>query len=401
MSNHVLGFNSTPTIPRGSFGSFAVSRVAIVSMILVATLTGCQASDPSSRIIFLDGASHFGSATKVKSGLRRAGYSGEFEGFVWTSFLGWGVDHLVQANSEGVAIRLANRIREVRAEYPDGYLALMSLSAGSAVILGALEHLPEGVTVDDVVLFQPSVASDRELTRALEHVRRRMIATHCRWDGILAALAISADQHLAKPAGQIGFQSPRPMTVKQRRQYIKLLSIPWQKRYASAGWGGINGWHVSSTSPGFVKRYIAPYVLTSVRHAKSRAMRDRLDAREADWQASDDPYQRQPESAPSNAYANPGDVDGSSREPFEAPDANTNSVPETDPRDQRPDPWRADPQSQPPPGDQQPRRERPVRRYQSDGDRQNPQPPSNPTAPTDTPDRDEPARERPPTRPES
>jgi len=348
MTNRVLGFNLSPATRHRTVGLIAVILISI------AALSGCQAADPTAHIIFLDGASHFGSATKVRSGLRRAGYRGEFEGFVWTSFLGWGVDHLVRANSESVAIKLANRIREVRTEHPDGYLALMGLSAGSAVILGALERLPEGQTVDDVVLFQPSVASDRELTRALEHVRRRMIATHCRWDAILAAMAISADQHIAKPAGQIGFQSPRPMSAKQRRQYIKLLSIPWQKRYAASGWGGIKGWHVSSTSPGFVRRYIAPYVLTSVRHAKSRAMRDRLDAREAEWQSTDETYQRQKDWTPP-------DAEGYEREPIDA---------------------------------------------SPEADRRGPQPSdipttSNPTVPADTPDRDEPAREPPPTRPES
>lgn len=251
-------------------------------------MLGCRASDPTSRIIFLDGAGHFGSATKVKSGLRRAGYKGQFEGFVWTSFLGWGVDHLVQANSESVANKLVDRIQQVRSEHPDGYLALMGLSAGSAVILAALERLPEDQQVDDVVLFQPSVSSDRELTPALEHVRHRVIATYCRWDAILAAMAISADQQLAKPAGQVGFKTPRPMSPKQRRQYLKLLSIPWQKRYASAGWGGIKGWHVSSTNPRFVQRYIAPYVLTSVKYAKSRALKRRIDAREAKWKTPQD-----------------------------------------------------------------------------------------------------------------
>lgn len=258
------------------------SRALLLAAALLAT--GCRAGDPSAHIIFLDGAGYFGSATQVKHGLRRAGYRGAFEGFVWTSFLGWGVDHLVTANSTAVAHKLARRIERIRSSHPDGYVALMGLSAGSAVILAALEQLPDNQSVDDVVLFQPSVASDRELTPALRHVRHRLIATYCRWDAILAALAISADQRLAKPAGQIGFKPPRPMSPEQRRQYIKLLSIPWRKRYASAGWGGIKGWHVSSTNPTFVERYIAPYILTSVKYARSRAYKRKLDAHAAQWE---------------------------------------------------------------------------------------------------------------------
>ena len=227
---------------------------------------GCASRDPSQRIIFLDGASHCGCGWSVSRGMRAAGFQGEFRGFVWTSFLLWGADHLVAARSPAKADRLARQIIVFRHMHPDGYLALMGLSAGSAVILAALERLPDDVQVDYVVLFQPSVSASRDLGPALRHVKEALYATCSGQDAILAALPVNADGQPGPPAGRTGFRVPLGLTESQRQPYRKVVNVPWRPTYRRYGWGG---GHTASTKPRFVQHVLAPRVLPKDARSKT------------------------------------------------------------------------------------------------------------------------------------
>lgn len=187
-----------------------------------------------------------------------AGYDGQFRGFVWTSFLLWGADHLLAARSTLNAKNLASYIQRYYRDQPDGQLTLMGLSAGSAVILNALERLPEGVEVENVVLFQPSVASGHDLTPALAHIRGKLYATCSRQDALLATLSVNADGQSGAPAGRSGFRIASGLTTKERRLYTKVVNLPWRKQYRQYGW---RGGHVTSTNHKFVKHIIAPRVM--------------------------------------------------------------------------------------------------------------------------------------------
>lgn len=219
---------------------------------------GCKGPDPSQRIVFLDGAGHFGAGGSVKRGLRSAGYEGEFATFRWQSGLLWGVDHLFAANSDGPARKLVGEIELHRRQHPNGYFALMGLSSASAVILNALEQLPDDIDVDAVVLFQPSVSATRNLAPAVTHVRGNLYATCSQYDGIIGALLATADGGSLPAAGKTGFRVPLTLPASQRQPYTRVVNLPWQKKYRRWGWGG---GHVSSTRSSFVKNVIAPHIL--------------------------------------------------------------------------------------------------------------------------------------------
>ena len=232
----------------------------LVGWVLASTwiLCGCRAADPSHRVVFLDGAGHLGAGAAVKRGLRAAGFEGEFTTFHWQSGLLWGVDHLLAARSEHTARVLAREIELHRRRYPDGYLALMGLSAGSSVVLSALEHLPEGVQVDAVVLFQPSVSATHNLALAMRGVREKLYATCSRSDAILAGLLATSDGGPLPAAGKIGFRVPLGLPTTQRQPYVRVVNLPWRSKYTQYGWGG---GHVTSTSAKFVEQVIAPRIL--------------------------------------------------------------------------------------------------------------------------------------------
>ena len=219
---------------------------------------GCAEVDPSKRVIFLDGAGHYTAGGSISRGLRSAGFDGEFQTFVWSSFLGAGADHLLAAYDGSKAQQLAEEIVAFRREYPNGYIAVMGLSAGTSVVISALERVPLDVQVDSVVLFQPSVSSTRDLSKALRRVRHRLYATCSRKDLILASLLVTADGESGQAAGRTGFQVPPGLERSDRMEYRKVVNMPWRERYRRYGW---RGGHVDSTGTRFVQHYIAPRVL--------------------------------------------------------------------------------------------------------------------------------------------
>ena len=228
---------------------------------LAASVLGCaggRANGPGPVVIFLDGSGWAGSASRVEAGLREAGFRGHVERFSWTAALGPGADHFLVAHKKVKAEKLAERIAERRAQFPKDELHLMGLSAGAAVIVFALEDLPPGVHVDNVVLFGPSISGDYDLSDAMQHVRGFLYATSSPHDGILAGVRLNADGETGQPAGLYGLRIPS--SVKRFESYVRIVNLPWRPPYANLGW---NGSHTGATNKRFVREVIAPRVLSN------------------------------------------------------------------------------------------------------------------------------------------
>ena len=231
--------------------------------------SGCGSGLSTPRVIYLDGSFWFSSAGSVKSGLRAAGYDGAFETFTWSTFLGWGADHLVAARSKLRAKLLAGRIETLRRHNPKGKIHLMGLSAGTGLVVKALKELPEGVEVDHVVLFSSSLSARHNLVEALEHVRGRLYATCSGGDMVLASLPVNADGGVGRAAGQRGFVLPEGLSEDEKRQYAKVVNLPWRAAYAGLGW---NGGHVRVSRSRFVRSVIAPRILSDKAFPLDRPM---------------------------------------------------------------------------------------------------------------------------------
>ncbi|MCP4591769.1 MAG: hypothetical protein GY842_13600 [bacterium] len=242
-------------------------RLAIVAVWV--TTSGCGTKPRTPTVIFLDGAGHFGYAGAVERGLRQSGYEGRFEQFVWSAFLGPGVDHLLVARAGGRANTLARKIERIRESDADGSVHLIGLSAGAAALVAALEQLDDGVMVDNVVLLSSSTSARHNLARALKHVRGHLYATASRRDGMLSMLAINADGGVGPPAGRIGVQLPRTLPPSDRSLYRKATNLPWYPAYAGYGW---DGGHTSVTSPRFIASVIAPRLRSTRRFPLDRPL---------------------------------------------------------------------------------------------------------------------------------
>jgi len=233
------------------------------------TLAGCAAPTRGPIVIYLDGAGWYTGGGGVERGLRRAGYTGAFETFTWSAFLGPAHDHLVTAHDRGLAKRLADRIAAGRKANPNESIHLIGLSAGTAVILNALETLPRGCLVENVVLLSPTVSAERDLTKAMQKVRRNLYATCSTRDAIVGTLAINADGRRGPPAGEKGFKMPRRARVATQRAYARVVNIPWKASYTGFHWDGS---HTGVTDATFVAAVIAPRLLRTERHPLDRPL---------------------------------------------------------------------------------------------------------------------------------
>lgn len=236
---------------------------------------GCADQTGGPVVYYCDGAGWYSSAASVKAGLLSAGYRGKFETFSWSAFLGPGPDHLIAARNKSVARRLSKRIEQARRKDLDSPIYVMGLSAGTAVVLSALEQLSLGVRVDHVVLLSPSVSADHDLTHAMAHVKGRLYATSSTHDGILSTIVVNADGLPGPPAGIKGFRLPGKVRRNPRAPYRRVVNLPWRPAYVAHDW---HGGHTQVTNQNFIKTVIAPRIFGAGAHPLDRSILDRVAA---------------------------------------------------------------------------------------------------------------------------
>lgn len=145
----------------------------------------------------------------------------------------------------------------------------MGLSAGTAVVLNAVEELSQGIQVDHVFLFSPSVSSMRDLIPAMSHVSGRLYATTSPHDGILKSIVTNADGGDGPPAGLSGFQYSRQGGRLGTSAYDRVFNLPWRASFLQYDW---DGGHTSATESAFVQHVVAPRLFRDRPHPLDRPL---------------------------------------------------------------------------------------------------------------------------------
>jgi hypothetical protein len=244
---------------------------------LLATLTGCEATDPEREVrmtkgyvYYCDGAGGGGLhnyAGGLRQGLRDGGYPGAGEIFKWNT--GWGViaDQDASVDYKRRKARdMAQETAEYCREHPGVPVTFIGLSAGTSVLVFALEELPENARVEDAVLCGASISSTYDLTRALRKLDDKMYVFTSEKDsvlGFLVPISGTADREKGSvpAAGLRGFRKPRPASPETREQYAKVVTIPWRPEFAELGY---KGGHTDVLSAQFVAAYVAPVLTDKV-----------------------------------------------------------------------------------------------------------------------------------------
>jgi len=139
-------------------------------------------------------------------------------------------------------------ITDYQDRYPGRPVHVIGHSGGGGIAVFAAEALPDGRAVDGLVLLSASLSQGYDLAKALTHCRCGIVNFHNPADtgllGVGTTVAGNVDGVRGPSAGLNGFQ----------RTYPRL----WQVRVT----GGLDP-HAAATRPAYVRRRVAPWILSS------------------------------------------------------------------------------------------------------------------------------------------
>jgi hypothetical protein len=223
--------------------------------------------EPYGKIYYLDGAGNLGfGQDTVPRALHAAGFRGDVEVYVWTSFTGPLGDQLIRFNARVHGQELSKRIQAYRRRYPTTPVYLIGLSAGTGVATWAVGDLPGDMHVDGMALLGSSLASNYDMTACLQRIRGDVTVYYSDRDGVLNGfIPITGTidgQHFVEPAGLVGMRLPPRANEQTRRLYKeKIRNIGWRPAFAKYGYVG---GHTDGTSFDFVRCIVAPQMIPSL-----------------------------------------------------------------------------------------------------------------------------------------
>jgi hypothetical protein len=231
--------------------------------------TGCSPSfGPQARngiTFFCPGAGNILSGEdSIREGLREAGYAGQVASVMWTFSFNPAIDQTLRINAHLGASRLSEAIKEYQDQFPGRPVNVIGLSAGTGVAIWAVENLPKGHSVDNVVLLSSSLSHDYDLGEALQHVKGKVYNYYSSEDPILAGpmkvFGTIDGQFFVDGAGAVGLRSPRGSD--------RIVNIPWRSEFTRLGY---YGGHTDVTSHAFVRAQIAQHITGSRTASSERA----------------------------------------------------------------------------------------------------------------------------------
>ena len=174
-----------PTRRRSGLNGFLRTATSFAAALIALLLAaGCAAQPQMPRpasaapfghnvtLIYVPGIGGFGHEDRgFVRGLRAGGYLGNAEVVDWTGQLGPIAALWAHVRQQVEAHRIAQRIGTIRSKFPQAPIVLVGHSAGAGVAVEALEDLPPGVSVDELVLLAPALSRTYDMTASLRHVR--------------------------------------------------------------------------------------------------------------------------------------------------------------------------------------------------------------------------------------
>jgi hypothetical protein len=165
--------------------------------------------------------------------------------------------------NRGEASRVAAMLSARCAADATGKVILTAESGGAGIAVWALERMPAGVQVDNVLLIAPAVSPDYDLSAALAHVRGKMYYSSSTGDwytlGMCTQIFGTMDAKNTQAAGYVGFRCPKGCDPAQ---YAKLVELKYDSAWAR--WGNFGG-HTGGMSVDFARWFLAPLL----RHDKT------------------------------------------------------------------------------------------------------------------------------------
>jgi hypothetical protein len=146
---------------------------------------------------------------------------------------------------------LVQIIRSHRALYGATHVALLAQSGGCWIVTGALEQLGPSEAVDRAVLLAPAISPGYDPARAAAACRDGLASIGGPGDLFFLGLGTSvfgtSDRRFGPSAGLTGW----------RRSAAGFEEVRWRPEWVRFGYVGN---HVSTVSPAFIRRVVAPWL---------------------------------------------------------------------------------------------------------------------------------------------
>lgn len=193
----------------------------------------------------------------LRAGLERAGYKGQVARVTWSLSFNPAIDQTVRIIAQQGGKRLATYIQEYMDAYPGREVNLVGLSAGTGVVVWALEALKPEYQVNNVALISSSLSSNYDISRALRNVKGKVYNYYSSTDAVLAVpmkvFGTIDGVYFADAAGSIGLRVPPGSE--------QVVNVEWRPEFARYGY---HGGHGDGTSAPFVQHVIAKHLLPEV-----------------------------------------------------------------------------------------------------------------------------------------
>ncbi len=161
------------------------------------------------------------------------------------------------------AVDIAQAICAYQDAYPGRPVNLVAQSGGGGIAVFAAEALPEGRSIDSIVLLGPALSPTYNLAKALGKTRKGILNSYSTRDRYILGWGCrvfgTTDRKFTAAAGCLGFQMPEGLTVEEKGLYDeKLVQLEWCQEMAECGthWGG----HICCGSEIYLSRHIAPWM---------------------------------------------------------------------------------------------------------------------------------------------
>jgi len=255
--------------PRRRFAGALRLAGLLAAAATIAGAVGCNQTHYTSAdrydrglVLCLSGAGGMmGECDRIRDGLASGGVDQAIEIYDWSrgEVLS---DQTDVTDNRRKAADLARHIEAYLAEHPGKPVHLIGISAGTGLIIWALEDLTPPHQIEGAVIMASSLDTKYNLGPALAKVRDHIYSFGSPVDPVLSlgvTWAGTVDRGGGLAGGLVGFSPPDSASEADKELYKqKLILITWWP----GDWIlGNSGTHLGSTSPTFVRVKIAPLIL--------------------------------------------------------------------------------------------------------------------------------------------
>lgn len=163
-------------------------------------------------------------------GLRKGGVTGEIRVHRWRRLLGLVTNLISYKDNRRMAAEVAGKIAAFREQNPDAIIDLVGYSGGGGLAIMVAEALPEDVRIRNLIMCQPALSPDYNLTVAITRVEGRMINMHSRLDWAILGLGTmclgTIDRKYVGSAGKSGFDAARAIPDEAVRE--RFVQCDWK-----------------------------------------------------------------------------------------------------------------------------------------------------------------------------